>query len=110
MLREDTRLDCGERSFQRRHGLTWWNDGSGRLGWFRSSGRLEGCFSLRLKTSEFGNSEWRTADPSASPDFLSRVAASVNCMWFSLGRTTQVATVRAVKQEIRVRSGCTNDE
>jgi hypothetical protein len=22
------------------------------------------------------------------PDFLSRVAASVNCMWFSLGRTT----------------------
>ena len=36
-----------------------------------------------------------TADPStarrdrsASPDFLSRVAASVNCMWFSLGRTT----------------------
>ena len=29
-----------------------------------------------------------TADPSASPDFPSRVAASVNCMWFSLGRTT----------------------
>jgi hypothetical protein len=28
--------------------------------------------------------------PSASPDFLSRVAASVNCMWFSLGRTTYV--------------------
>ena len=26
-----------------------------------------------------------TADPSASPDFLSRVVASVNCMWFSLG-------------------------
>ena len=24
----------------------------------------------------------------AYPDFLSRVAASVNCMWFSLGRTT----------------------
>jgi hypothetical protein len=31
------------------------------------------------------------ADPSASPDFLSRVAASISCMWFSLGRTTQVA-------------------
>ena len=32
----------------------------------------------------------RTAGPSASPDFLSRVAASINCMWFSLGRTTYV--------------------
>jgi hypothetical protein len=32
----------------------------------------------------------RTADPSAPPDFLSRVVASINCMWFSLGRTTQV--------------------
>jgi hypothetical protein len=31
-----------------------------------------------------------TADPSAPPDFLSRVAASVNCMWFSLERTTYV--------------------
>jgi hypothetical protein len=29
-----------------------------------------------------------TADPSAPPDFLSRVAASVNYMWFSLRRTT----------------------
>jgi hypothetical protein len=32
--------------------------------------------------------EGRTADPSASPDFLSRVAASVGCVWFSLKRTT----------------------
>jgi hypothetical protein len=32
----------------------------------------------------------RTAGPSAPPDFLSRVAASVNCMWFSLRRTTYV--------------------
>jgi hypothetical protein len=32
----------------------------------------------------------RTADPLASPDFLSRVAASVNRMWFSLRRTTYV--------------------
>jgi hypothetical protein len=31
-----------------------------------------------------------TADPSAPPDLLSIVAASVNCMWFSLGRTTCV--------------------
>jgi hypothetical protein len=31
-----------------------------------------------------------TADPSAPPDFLSRVAASVHCMWFSLRRTTYV--------------------
>ena len=37
-----------------------------------------------------GAHEWRTADPSASPDFLSRVAASVNYMWFSLRRTTYV--------------------
>ena len=37
MLREGTRLDCGERNFQRRHGLTWWKHGSGRSGWFRSS-------------------------------------------------------------------------
>src|ERR1700733_1921803 len=37
MLREGTRSDCGERNFQRRHGLTWWKHGSGRLGWFRSS-------------------------------------------------------------------------
>jgi hypothetical protein len=29
-----------------------------------------------------------TADPSAPPDFLFRVAASVGCVWFSLGRTT----------------------
>jgi hypothetical protein len=28
--------------------------------------------------------------PRLPPDFLSRVAASVNCMWFSLGRTTYV--------------------
>jgi hypothetical protein len=26
--------------------------------------------------------------PRLPPDFLSRVAASVKCMWFSLGRTT----------------------
>jgi hypothetical protein len=32
--------------------------------------------------------ESETADPSATPDFLSRVAASVDCMWFSLRRTT----------------------
>src|ERR1700733_343485 len=37
---------------------------------------------------KFGRSERRTADPSASPDFLSTVAASVNCVWFSLERTT----------------------
>jgi len=36
-----------------------------------------------------------TADPSASPDFLSRVAASVNCMWFSLGRTTSVVAIES---------------
>jgi hypothetical protein len=36
-----------------------------------------------------------TADPSPSPDFPSRVAASVNCMWFSLGRTTSVVAVES---------------
>jgi hypothetical protein len=40
-----------------------------------------------VRTPEFGKAEGRTADPSASPDLLSRVAASVDCMWFSLGRT-----------------------
>jgi hypothetical protein len=29
-----------------------------------------------------------TADPSAPPDFLSRVAAPIGCVWFSLRRTT----------------------
>jgi hypothetical protein len=38
-----------------------------------------------------GAHEWRTADPSPSLDFLSRVAASVSCVWFSLERTTPVA-------------------
>jgi hypothetical protein len=32
----------------------------------------------------------RTADPSATPDFLSRVVTSIKCMWFSLRRTTYV--------------------
>src|SRR5271156_5386933 len=40
--------------------------------------------------------EGETADPSAPPDFLSRVVASVNSMWFSLRRTTCVVPVRAV--------------
>src|SRR6202035_5286170 len=40
------------------------------------------------RTVNLGAPEWRTADPSASPDFLSRVAASVSCVWFSLKRTT----------------------
>jgi hypothetical protein len=51
----------------------------------------------RLWAGGGGAHEWRTADPSASPDFLSRVVASVNCVWFSLGRTTKVALVRVVK-------------
>ena len=41
-----------------------------------------------LAAYKTGAAERRTAGPSASPDFLSRVAASVNCMWFSLRRTT----------------------
>ena len=42
----------------------------------------------RLWAGRGGAHEWRTADPSAAPDFLSRVAASVGCVWFSLKRTT----------------------
>jgi hypothetical protein len=38
------------------------------------------------------------------PDFLSRVAASIDCMWFSLRRTTYVVAVESDKGEIRVRS------
>src|ERR1700733_13269555 len=45
-----------------------------------------GCFGRKT----FPRKVRRTADPSASPDFLLRVAASVNGMWFSLGRTTYV--------------------
>src|ERR1700732_3917327 len=41
-----------------------------------------------LRNGKCGAPEWRTADPSATPDFLSRVAASVGCVWFSLKRTT----------------------
>jgi hypothetical protein len=43
---------------------------------------------LKAWYGEFGRAEGRTTGPSASPDFLSRVAVSVDCMWFSLGRTT----------------------
>jgi hypothetical protein len=42
----------------------------------------------RLFAGRSGANEWHTADPSASPDFLSRVAASIGCVWFSLKRTT----------------------
>ena len=58
-----------------------------------------------LWTGRGGAHEWRTAGPSASPDFLSRVAASVSCVWFSLKRTTSGSPMRAVQQEIRLRSG-----
>jgi hypothetical protein len=46
----------------------------------------------RARAANLGLRDWdgRTADPSAPPDFLSRVAASVKCMWFSLRRTTYV--------------------
>ena len=51
--------------------------------------KLRNRKSLRLSKT-FPGKVRRTADPSAAPDFLSRVAASVNYMWFSLGRTTYV--------------------
>src|ERR1700730_8580421 len=63
-----------------------------------------------------GAHEWRTADPSASPYFLSRVAASVSCVWFSLERTTSVVagesseagnpgTLRITKRRVGVPAG-----
>src|ERR1700744_3573953 len=56
-------------------------------------------FGVGVWKGKFGESERRTADPSASPDFLSRVAASVGCLWFSLKRTTSgVADVRLAIQ------------
>src|SRR5882672_8618148 len=51
-------------------------------------GRALHCATLCRKT--FPGKVRGTADPSASPDFLSRVAASVSCVWFSLERTTSV--------------------
>jgi hypothetical protein len=46
----------------------------------------------------------RTADPAAPPDLLSGVAASVGCVWFSLGRTV----VRNYIDKFKIRlSRCT---
>ena len=45
--------------------------------------------------SEIGCWGSETADPSAPPDFLSRVTASVNRMWFSLRRTTYVVVAES---------------
>jgi hypothetical protein len=55
--------------------------------WLRSAEGGENCRSL------------------ASPDFLSRIASSVEWMWFSLRRTTPVVVIETTKQEIRVLSG-----
>jgi hypothetical protein len=54
-----------------------------------------------LAACKSGAAERRTAGPSASPDFLLRVAASIKDMWFSLRRTTYLVVARMVKQEIR---------
>jgi hypothetical protein len=45
---------------------------------------------LLSSNSAFPREVRGTAGSSAPPDFLSRVAASVNCVWFSLRRTTCV--------------------
>jgi hypothetical protein len=52
--------------------------------------RLRGGDKGRAATLGLRDWDGRTADPSAPPDFLSRVAASVKGMWFSLRRTTYV--------------------
>jgi hypothetical protein len=49
----------------------------------------------RLWAGRGGAHEWRIADPSASPDFLSTVAASVGFVWFSLERTTSVVVAES---------------
>ncbi|MEA2541950.1 MAG: hypothetical protein QOH35_3316 [Acidobacteriaceae bacterium] len=54
-------------------------------------------FSRADCSSASGWEPGRTADPSASPDFLSQVAASVSRMWFSLERTTPAALVKSVR-------------
>jgi hypothetical protein len=59
----------------------------------------------RLWAGRGGAHEWRTADPSAPPDFLSRVVTSISCVWFSLERTTSMVAGESSEQEIRVRSG-----
>jgi hypothetical protein len=50
------------------------------------SGRDDNLFGDRIARFQEGSAELKI--PRLPPDFLSRVAASVNCMWFSLGRTT----------------------
>jgi len=47
----------------------------------------------------------RTADPSASPDFLLNLVALANFMRLSVLKGAHVALSCAARQEIRVRSG-----
>jgi hypothetical protein len=58
------------------------------------AGEMTSLWRTRFYISRRGSRNCRSV---GFPDFLSRVVASVNCMWFSLGRTTKVALVRAVK-------------
>ncbi len=63
----------------------------------RHAGAGEMTILLSIVFPRFQQRSAKTADPStarrdrsAPPDFLSKVAASVGCMWFSLRRTTYV--------------------
>jgi hypothetical protein len=67
------------------------------LGAYPVNKSREGHSPEQVQESKCGAPEGRTADPSASPDFLSQVAASVSYMWFSLERTTHAALVRVVR-------------
>ena len=58
-----------------------------------------------MRTPEFGKPEGRTADPSASPDFLLNLVALIHFMRPSLRKVAHVDLSSAAWQEIRVRSG-----
>ena len=73
--------------------------------WYFHEDSVNDC--RRLWAGRSGAHEWRTADPSAPPDFLLRVAASVSCVCFSLERTTSV--VAGESGEVR-KSGYARDD
>ena len=72
-----------------------------------------------LWNEKCGALEWRTAGPSASPDFLSRAVASVNHMWFLFrqnhisgrGERGEVGNLGTLEMTVRkawrlIKSGC----
>jgi hypothetical protein len=60
---------------------------------------------LRVPHGEFGRAEGRTADPSATPDFLWNLVALAHSMRPSLRKGAHADLSSEAWQEIRVRSG-----